>query len=145
VRISLDSENFAYAQMLNAPEYAFFDARDLGGSTAQHVAIRPVIFRLWVMRTAHGSGRWQKVGDAPIQAMLERPALRFNQDPVDPRVIVLTEDGFSGPRVTVKECQGYERAAVWDASHVEDRLRDYFAGTSNKWVELMRPRVPEAT
>jgi len=145
VRIPIGSETFAYAQMLDAPEYAFFDLRDAGNSSAQQVAIQPVIFRLWVMRGAHASGRWQKVGVAPTQTDLERRILRFNQDPLDLSVITLGEDGTSGARVSIEQCEGYECAAVWDASHVEDRLRDHFAGTSNKWVESMRPRVPAAT
>ncbi len=145
MRIPLGSDTFAYAQMLDAPEYAFFNVRDAGNAGAQQVAIQPVVFRLWVMRSAHASGRWQKVGDAPTQTDLERRILRFNQDPLDVGVITLGEDGTSGARVTVEECEGYERAAVWDASHVEDRLRDHFAGTSNKWVESMRPRVRGAT
>jgi len=33
---------------------------------------------------------------------------------------------------------GLERAAVWGPSHVEDRLRDHYAGRKNKWVESLR-------
>jgi hypothetical protein len=57
VRIRLDEKRFGYGQMLDEPEYAFFGARDEGTSIADRVAALPVIFRLWVMRHAHSSGR----------------------------------------------------------------------------------------
>ena len=31
-------------------------------------------------------------------------------------------------------------AAVWDPQHVEDRLRDHFAGLPNKWVQSLALR-----
>ena len=40
-----------------------------------------------------------------------------------------------------EECVGLERAAVWEPEHVEDRLRDHFAGRSNRWVESLKPSV----
>ena len=140
VRIPLDASWYAYAQMLDPPEYAFFEFRDAGTSEASVVATKPVLFRLWVMRRAHASGRWPKVGDAPLQVDLRRPVLRFNQDRSALDQIHLSEHGTGGRRVSLDECEGYECAAVWDASHVEDRLRDVFAGTVNKWAESLRPR-----
>ena len=56
LRIRLDGGSFAYAQMLDAPEYAFFDLRDAGGADANHAASRPVAFRLWVARQTE---RWK--------------------------------------------------------------------------------------
>ena len=138
VRIPLDRKTCAYGQMLESPEYAFFELLDSGRADAAAVARRPVIFRLWVMRHAHGAGRWKKIGDAPLQTGLERPIPRFNRDSISGE-IRLGESG-TGKLVTPEECDGYECAAVWDASHVEDRLRDHFAGKPNKWVESMRPR-----
>ncbi len=69
---------------------------------------------------------------------MELPALYFNQDPVNPAKILLTEDGVTGRLVRPEECESYERLAVWDASHVEDRLRDHFEGRPNIWVESLR-------
>ncbi len=42
---------------------------------------------------------------------------------------------------TTGECIGLEAAAVWEAEHVEDRLRDHFAGQLNKWVEQLRAKI----
>lgn len=38
---------------------------------------------------------------------------------------------------TRAQCAGLERSAVWDAEHVEDRLRDRRAGRLNKWAESL--------
>lgn len=145
VRVRLDNGLFAYGQMLNEPEYAFFDIRDSGAAEATLVAKQSVIFRLWVMRNAHGSGRWEKIGNALLQAPLESPVLRFNQDSLNPTKIRLGEDGVAGRLVTPEECEQYECAAVWDANHVEDRLRDHFEGRSNVWVESLRPKRVSGT
>jgi hypothetical protein len=140
VRIRLDKEHFAYGQMLDPPEYAFFNVHDSSDRDAESVAVQPVIFRLWVMTQAHSCGRWEKIGTAPLQRQLEERVPRFNQDPLDLSTIRLGDDGTNGKLVTTQECEQYERAAVWDAHQVEDRLRDYFAGRPNVWVESLRPK-----
>ncbi len=141
VRIPLGEEQFGYAQMLDEPEYAFFAVRDPAVLAAQ-AAASPVLFRLWVMRRAHSSGRWAKIGTAPISMELSHHSLRFNQDPLDPEIIVLGYDGVSGDSVSAEACQGYERAAVWEPEHVEERLRDHRSGRPNATVQLLRPRGP---
>jgi hypothetical protein len=57
VRLSLSDNTFAYGQMLDSPEYAFFELSDSGTADVAIVAQQPVIFRLWVMKHAHGSIR----------------------------------------------------------------------------------------
>lgn len=139
VRIALGNDRYGYAQMLDRPEYAFFDHFDLGKSTVNEVLTRNVLFRLWVKNGAHSSGRWVKIGSAPVASALRSPVLRFNQDPLS-LVIRLGHDGVSGRVVKAEECAPYERAAVWDAEHVEDRLRDHVAGRPNRWALSLQPR-----
>lgn len=52
----------------------------------------------------------------------------------------MTGESVENP-ATPEECAVLERAAVWDPGHVEDRLRDHFAGQSNKWVESLRLKL----
>jgi hypothetical protein len=47
---------------------------------------------------------------------------------------VAPDGSWGEDAATASDCAGLERAAVWSASHVEDRLRDYRAGRPNKWV-----------
>jgi hypothetical protein len=131
---------YSFAQMLEEPEYGFFDVRSTGEVPRKEVVSCPVIFRIWVMRSAHSQGRWLKVGKAELLANLRAPVLRFNQDPIHPDQIRLTYDGCDGPLATISDCEDLECAAVWDPDHVEDRLRDYFSGLPNKWVLSLRPK-----
>jgi hypothetical protein len=39
-------------------------------------------------------------------------------------------------------CEGLEPAAVWDATHVAERLRDHYAGQPNVYLERMRLQLP---
>ena len=41
---------------------------------------------------------------------------------------------------TYEEIKNLECAAVWEPEHVEDRLRDYFSGVPNVWVEDLKPK-----
>jgi hypothetical protein len=140
VQISLDDGYFAYAQMLEQPEYAFFGVRTPDELSADAVVQAPVLFRLWVMRYAHSKGRWRKVGAGRIGDALRKPVHRYNQDPFS-RKIRLTINGVDGPEGTIADCDDLECAAVWDPEHVEDRLRDHFLGIPNKWVLSLRPKT----
>ena len=141
VKIRLGDWSHSYGQMLHEPEYAFFHIRTTDDIAAEDVVRNQLIFRLWVMRYAHSTGRWLKIGDAPVAPALQQPVLRFNQDPLKPEQIRLTYDGCEGPLGTIKDCENLECAAVWDPEHVEDRIRDHFAGVPNKWLLSLRPKV----
>lgn len=140
VTIPLGDADHSYAQMLEDGEYAFFDSRTREELPVEAVVTRPVLFRLWVMQYAHSKGRWQKVGKARVSPVLKKPVLRYNQDPIRPQDIRLTYDGCTGPLASVADCEGLECAAVWDPEHVEDRLRDHYAGVPNIWALSLRPR-----
>jgi hypothetical protein len=127
--------------MLDVPEYAFFDCRTREDLPALAAASRPVLFRLWVMRYAHGRGRWLMLGPAPVREELQSPVLRYNQDKLRPQDIRLVYDGCTGPLGSVADCEGLECAAVWDPDHVEDRLRSHYAGVPCPWTLSLRPKA----
>jgi hypothetical protein len=140
VTIPLGKGYHSYAQMLEEPEYAFFDCRTKKELPVEAITARPVLFRLWVMRHAHSKGRWRKIGKAIVAKVLQEPVLRYNQDPLRPEDIRLTYDGCSGPLGSLADCEGLECAAVWEPEHVEDRLRDHYAGIPNGWAISLRPQ-----
>lgn len=141
VAVPLGDGTHTYAQMLEDPEYAFFDCRATDELSADEAVTRPVLFRLWVMRSAHTTGRWSKVGMAPVPVALRHPVRRYNQNPLRPQDIRLTFDGCDGPLGSLADCEGLECAAVWDAAHVEDRLRSHYAGVACPWTISLRPKV----
>jgi Immunity protein 26 len=108
VCIPLGDGFHSYAQMIEAPEFAFFDIQSAGDIRLSEVVSRAVIFRLWVMRTAHSQGRWLKIGKTELSAALLSPDLRYNQDSFPPHPIRLTYDGCNGPPATVSDCESDE-------------------------------------
>ena len=139
VKIPLGNGWHSYGQILDEPEIAFFDLRTETEPSSREIAGRPILFRLWVMNYAVTSGRWLKVGTAQLSDDLRQPVPRFKQDPIDPAALSIYLDEKETP-ASPEECANLERAAVWDPEHVEDRLRDHFAGRPNKWVESLSLR-----
>jgi Immunity protein 26 len=136
-RIALGDGYFAYAQALHEADFAVFDVRDQGHAVAREVIAAPVLFRVAVHHSAWSGERWQPLATAPLQDALAKPAPKFIQDPIDPRQVWISLAG-ERRRASREECAGLERSAVWNPEHVEDRIRDHYAGTANKWVDSMR-------
>ncbi len=90
------------------------------------------------MMSAHSRGRWLKVGVAPIRRDLSKAVRRYKQDAISGKLFTMV-NGDEVP-ATRAQCKKLECAAVWSPEHVEDRLRDHFAGRSNVWLESLRPK-----
>jgi hypothetical protein len=130
----------AYALMLESVDMAFFDARSASDLPIDEIVARPVLFRLAVHKSAYNTGRWPKVGSVSVPERLRGGVPRFRQDPINGRLDISDDGGTTFRAETLDECRGLECLAVWEPEHVEDRLRDHYAGVPNKWVESLRPR-----
>lgn len=148
LRVELGEGRHAYA-LISTPPLVLFFGRALDHElTIDQIVGLPVAFRIWVYRHDLNSGRWPRVGHMAVpDEWLEKP-LMFSQDPISGRLALYHERFASSNNecpATVSECSGLERAAVWSAGHVEDRLRDYLAGRGNAWVKSLAidpERVP---
>jgi immunity protein 26 of polymorphic toxin system len=136
-RIALGDGTFAYCQALAEAEFVFFELRDEGDAAPSEVAGRNHLFRIAIHKSAWDTGRWSLIGMAPIAPDLQGPVPKFVQDPIKPDKFSIYLGGRIRP-ASREECAGLERSAVWDPEHVEDRIRDHYAGASNKWVESQR-------
>jgi len=131
----------AFARVLYGPLIAFYDIVDesIPGLTA--ITSSTVLFKLPVMVDALESGRWPIVGSKRLEEGLLKPVAMFKQDALNKSLSLYIEhpDGNHEERLaTWEECEGLERAAVWSPEHIEDRLRDQFAGLKNQWVESLK-------
>lgn len=145
VVIDLDDGTKTVARVLHPPLCEFYDARLAESEEVEVAGLlgNEILFRLSVMNSAFR--RWRQVAHLPLSA--EEQSKRhvfFKQDPINGRFTLYWEaDGRAHTEpATFDDCVGLERAAVWDAEHVEDRLRDHFAGVANKWEISLRPRPP---
>ncbi len=136
VKIPLSNTEHGYARILEGSLFAFYDVKTDKDLPLPEVQFKPILFKIWVMRSAVTSGRWKIVGTTPLEENLKVEPHFFKIDPLNKKLSIYFHDKESP--ATVEECRGLECAAVWSAEHVEDRLRDYYAGQPNKWVESMK-------
>lgn len=144
VRIDLGQGYCSYARVLNEPLLAFHDVQY---SAAQEVSLEevigsPVAFTLFVMNYAITRGRWPIIGRVDLSPELQVPPAFVKQDAFTGKLSIYQTLPELAPHyeraATANECIGLEVAAVWEPEHVEDRLRDHFAGKPNIWVESLK-------
>ncbi|GAB1268388.1 hypothetical protein NBRC116493_16410 [Aurantivibrio infirmus] len=132
VKIDLKNGYFAFGRVLKEPLMAFYGFRATATPSVEEIVSKEILFKIWVMNNAVTSGRWPIVGHLDLDESLLKSVTFFKQDSISKK-LYLYRDSKVLP-ASREECIGLEKAAVWSASHVEDRLRDYFDGIPNKWV-----------
>ena len=136
VQIDLGDKQHAYAQVLSDGAFAFYDYIGPEELSISQIVLRPILFMVAVMDHAVKRGRWIIKGHAPSDS-IKVPRPTFVQDDDNPASCFIYENGALRPAERA-ECIGLERAAAWDPTHVEDRLRDHANGRPNKWVESLK-------
>ena len=140
VKIDLGNGKFGYGRVLPEPTMAFYDLQSDADVNAEIVVESPVLFIVGVMYRAIKSDRWEVVGNRPLEDSLKREPKFFMYDRLGKKFSI-----YHAGKITPAsraECLGLENAAGWEAEHIEDRLRDHFAGVPNKWVESLK--LPDA-
>lgn len=140
VKIDLGDGFSSYARLLEVPLIGFYDIYTDKDLPIDEIVSKPILFKVWVMKYAVSSCRWPKVGYQPLEAELKELPVFFRQDELQPSFFFLYYMGGREVRTTREQCEHLERAAVWEPEHVEERLRDHFAGRPNRWVESLRPQ-----
>lgn len=145
VEIPLGNGRRAFGRLLREPLVEFFDVEARQGEQVEVESLvsAPVAFSIWVMNSATTSGRWRKIAQLPLTESEQQQVVKFcKQDALSGELTVYWTDPLTNEvhevRASRAECEELERAAVWSAEHVEDRLRDHFLGVPNKWVESLR-------
>jgi hypothetical protein len=140
LRIDLDEHRHTYARMLSDHPYlAIYDAVTEADLAADEAVARPVLYVLAV--ADHALRRWPKVGEVPlVRSPVAIPEF-FMQDMFDPRRCQIMDYQGNTRPASPAECVGLERAAVWDAEHVEQRLRDHLAGRDNPHLAHMQVKL----
>lgn len=139
VEIDLEDGTFAYAQILDKG-FVFFDFRSqekMSSARLDEVYDSETLFIISVHKHAVSRGRWIKVGKRPIKLAHEKLPMKFMQDRDSGYVRLYDPNTGSIAPTNLESCRNLERAAVWDAEHVEERLRDTFNGVENRWVALL--------
>lgn len=142
--VRLGNDAYCYGLVLREPLMAFYDRLFPTQRSPEDVKDLPIAFTIMVMNSAITSGHWPVVGNAPIPESMLAPPKFCNRDSVSGEIMIYHEVPELAPHyerpAAPGECNGLETAAVWEPEHVEDRLRDHFAGRPNVWVEQLRVR-----
>jgi len=144
VRVDLGQGLRSVALVLEEPLVAFYDRlfRSDDEISLEQIENLPVAFTIMVMNQAITKGVWPVIGRIDIPPALKAKPRFCKRDGMTGKVSVYQEIPELAPHFerpsTKEECERLEAAAVWEAEHVEDRLRDHFAGKPNKWVEQLR-------
>jgi hypothetical protein len=146
VRIDLGDGTHSFAHVLAEPLIAFYDKAYQGEEPAPEViAALPVAFTLMVMNHAITKCRWPVVGKVTPRSSINLTPPFCKQDVITGVFSIYQELPELAPfyerPAEIGECLGLETAAVWEPQHVEDRLRDHFAGRPNLWVESLKPKL----
>lgn len=133
------NDKYYYAQILQSKGCAFFDL-ELDNPLKDYSSLnhKDVLFIVRVYDDVIVKGKWLKVGNLEIRDDLKIEPNKFIQDSLNPDNFELynPNTGEITPS-NREEVKGLECASVWEAEHVEDRLRDHFAGKPNVWVEQL--------
>lgn len=136
VKVDLGDGYYSFGRVLEEPLIAFYDKRVMETPPIDEIISSPILFKIWVMNHAITSGRWEVIFNKSLDDNLKQPVHFFKQDPINKQVCLYVNS--EEIPATKEECEGLERAAVWNPAHVEDRLRDHYLGIPNQWVESLR-------
>jgi len=146
VQIPLGDGFVGWGRQLRSVRVEFYDRFDAEADAEQvdshEVVGSEVAFTVAVMdRAFRRTSNWTLLEVITLSHQEETVVYRsFKQDPISGALSIYWEkpDGSWGEdRATRAQCAGLERSAVWDPEHVEDRLRDHWAGRPNKWTESL--------
>lgn len=137
IEINIENRYYAYAQILDKSEYAFFDYKsEKQLSDLSLLEDKPILFMVGVYDDVVKKGRWLKVGNLEIRETLKVLPMQFIQDALHPdRFEFYNPNTGESTPATKEKVKGLERAAVWEAHAVEDRIKCHYEGVISEWME----------
>lgn len=137
LEINIDNKYYTYAQILDKGGYAFFDYKNEKHlNDLSILQEKPVLFIVGVYEDVVKKGHWLIVGKLNIRQELTIQPMQFIQDALHPDRFEFYNPNTGDITPAKKEkIRGLERAAVWEAHHVEDRIKCHYEGTTSIWMK----------
>ncbi len=130
LRIPLEDGSFGYGRLLEWGVVALYDHKTARPSVdLKVIGSKRVLFSVAV--SAAGVKKWKAIGQQPLAGEVAKPVVHFMQDIGDYRRCTIFDSVGMEEKVGPDACIGLERAAVWEAHHVAERLLDTFMGRPN--------------
>ena len=137
LEINIEDQYYTYAQILGEGGYAFFDYKATEKLKDYRILLKmPILFITGVYDDVVTEGYWPKVGTLELREDLQEQPMQFIQDALHPdRFEFYNPNTGEITPATKQQIRGLERAAVWEASHIEDRIRDHYNGVPCIWLQ----------
>ncbi|EKO3866064.1 hypothetical protein QNE33_004655 [Vibrio alginolyticus] len=132
VEIKLENGLYCYAMVIGEPLVAFSEHFFEEPQSDFDAMFDDSTFCIWVMKNALGGYGWVKVGQINHHPMLNQTHKFYKFDLISKKFSIYS-DGIETP-ATREECLELECAAVWEKSHVEDRLLAKSQGEQCVWT-----------
>jgi hypothetical protein len=139
LRIQFADGSFGYGRLREFPFVAFYDFHTKERvSDLNEITSKSILFTLAVHESVQDT--WEIIGEMPLEESLKQPVVQFMQDVIDYRKCWIVDSKGNKRQARPEECLGLERAAIWQAQHVERRLLDTFMGRPNRSEEGAKVR-----
>lgn len=137
VKIKFDPPYHTYGRILNYGDVALYDYKtDLDITDLNEIVSRPIIYKMIVNEGGVKYGRWPIIGVVPLEKEL-RTSKYYLEEVGRPDLCKIIENGNITYNVPKVEGIGLEVGAVWDPMHVEEFLRDHYAGRENISLKVL--------
>jgi hypothetical protein len=146
--IDLGDGTFSYARMLAHSSVAFYDMRTTGlTSHIEEILYKPILFIAVPYSFAIERGRWKIIGHEPLEPNLQVLPHQLTLTPGKERFSIVDffiydpNEGVAIRGPWKEEYESYEIQGVWEPEHLEQRIRDHYAGVENVWIGLRKKHL----
>jgi hypothetical protein len=134
VKVVFDEKYHIYARVLNYGDLAFYDHKfDYDEGDLEGIIRYPIIFKSIVNKGGVKYGRWPIIGLLPLENELQESRYCVGMYSVNSCSTYV--NGVVTNDVPISACRGMEDGGVWSPELIEERIRDFYNGTPNYWVE----------
>ncbi|MEZ8578122.1 hypothetical protein AB6C82_25340 [Vibrio splendidus] len=132
VEIKLENGLYCYALVLDEPVVAFSEQFFEEPQSYFDVMFDDAIFCICVMKYALGQNGWAKVGKIDNHYLFHQRHQFYKFDLISKKFSIYSESEETP--ATQEECLELECMAVWEQSHIEDRLLAKSQGEKCVWT-----------
>lgn len=144
LRVDLPDSVCAYARVLGQSQvavYAIHTKADESLASYDDVYRSNILFVVTVRKTAWSRSNWKVVDVRALESSLLAPRKYFLKDKASGKFFVYSSHDGSQVPASFEECQSLEAAAVWEPSHIEERISDAIAGRPSLLVDRLKAAI----
>lgn len=130
-KIEIEDNRYAYGQILNFGDYAFFDYKG-DGEDLNQIINSPIMFRRLVNIGGVEMGRWPIIGHLPIEREELQHTKYWLPEIGKPGFCKIIIDGKWYYDEPMEKAEGLFEGGIAAPENIEQRIRDFYSGVENK-------------